>query len=114
MEVGGVQIRAGESVMVHFSAVAHDLRHYTEPEAYAPGRASASRTEAAHLTFGHGLHYCLGAPLARLEARVAFEELLRACPELTLAEPVEKLRWIPSRLFRGLAALPVRVERPNG
>ncbi|NUR30636.1 MAG: cytochrome P450 [Catenulispora sp.] len=113
IEIGGVRVRAGESVMVHFSAVARDPRHYTDPNAYAPGRAAA-RGEAAHLTFGHGLHYCLGAPLARLEARVAFEELLRACPELSLAEPVEKLRWTPSRLFRGLAALPVRVERSNG
>ncbi|GAA2049110.1 cytochrome P450 [Catenulispora yoronensis] len=106
VEVGGVRIGAGEPVMVHFSAVSRDPRHFDDADTYRPGRAAAS-----HLTFGHGLHYCLGAPLARLEARVAFEELLRACPELALAEPVEKLSWIPSRLFRGLTALPVRVTR---
>ncbi|GAA2008162.1 cytochrome P450 [Catenulispora subtropica] len=113
-ELGGVRVLAGEPVMVHFSVVSRDPRRYSDPDAYVPGRAAASRTEAGHLTFGHGLHYCLGAPLARLEARVAFEELLRACPGLALAEPVEKLRWQPSRLFRGLAALPVHVERPVG
>ncbi|NUP49884.1 MAG: cytochrome P450 [Catenulispora sp.] len=111
MDVGGVRLRAGDSVMVHFSAVSRDPRHYADPEAYLPDRAATSRSDASHLTFGHGLHYCLGAPLARLEARVAFEELLRACPRLSLAEPVEKLRWVPSRLFRGLETLPVRVGR---
>jgi cytochrome P450 len=111
IEVGGVRIRKGEPVMVHFSAVSRDPGRYTDPDTYLPNRGVASRSEAAHLTFGHGLHYCLGAPLARLEARVAFEELLRGCPELALAEPVEKLSWEPSRLFRGLTALPVRVER---
>jgi cytochrome P450 len=109
LDVGGVRLRPGDSVMVHFSLVSRDPRRYTDPESYLPGRAAASRTEAGHLTFGHGLHYCLGAPLARLEARVAFEELLTSFPELALAEPVEKLRWEPSRLFRGVKELPVRL-----
>lgn len=113
MEVGGARLRAGDSVMVHFSAVSRDPRRYTDPETYLPGRAAASRSEAGHLTFGHGLHYCLGAPLARLEARVAFEELLAGCPELKLAVPVEELRWEPSRLFRGVRELPVRMDKAS-
>ncbi|NUR57776.1 MAG: cytochrome P450 [Catenulispora sp.] len=108
MEVGGVRLRPGDSVMVHFSVVSRDSRHYPGPETFVPGRTAAS-----HLTFGHGLHYCLGAPLARLEVRIAFEELLSSCPELTLAVPVEKLRWEPSRLFRGLKELPVRVPETS-
>jgi cytochrome P450 len=108
VEVGGVRIGAGETVMVHFSAVSRDPRRYTDPTSFRPGRG-ADRSEPTHLTFGHGLHYCLGAPLARLEARVAFEELLRAYPDLESAEPAEGLRWEHSRLFRGLVSLPVRL-----
>jgi cytochrome P450 len=107
-ELGGVLIRAGETVMVHFGAVSRDPRRYPDPASFRPGRG-ADRSQPAHLTFGHGLHYCLGAPLARLEGQVAFEELLRAYPDLELAEPVEGLRWEHSRLFRGLVSLPVRL-----
>jgi cytochrome P450 len=114
MEIGGVTLRPGDSVLVHHSAVNRDPRHYTDPAAYQPGRGDAARAEAGHLSFGHGLHYCLGAPLARLEARIAFEELLRVYPDLELAELAENLRWSPSRLFRGLSELPVRLGPAGG
>jgi cytochrome P450 len=108
VELGGVLIRAGEPVVVHFSAVSRDERRYNDPAVYRPGRG-ADRSEPSHLTFGYGLHHCLGAPLARLEARIAFSELLKAYPHLELAAPAESLEWDHSRLFRGLAALPVRL-----
>ncbi|WP_194906298.1 cytochrome P450 family protein [Catenulispora rubra] len=111
VELGGVLIQAGEPVVVHFSAVSRDERRYSDPTVYRPGRG-ADRSEPSHLTFGYGLHHCLGAPLARLEGRVAFDELLRAYPEIELAAPVEELRWEHSRLFRGVSALPVRLGPP--
>lgn len=111
VELGGVLIQAGEPVVVHFSAVSRDERRYSDPTVYRPGRG-ADRSEPSHLTFGYGLHHCLGAPLARLEGRVAFDELLRAYPDLELAAPVEELRWEHSRLFRGVSALPVRLGPP--
>lgn len=111
MELGGVLIPAGDPVVVHFSAVSRDERRYRDPAVYRPGRG-ADRSEPSHLTFGYGLHHCLGAPLARLETRVAFDELLNAYPNLELAAPVEKLNWEHSRLFRGLTALPVRLGAP--
>lgn len=111
IELGGVVIPAGDPVVVHFSAVSRDERRYRDPTVYRPGRG-ADRSEPSHLTFGYGLHHCLGAPLARLEARVAFDELLNAYPNLELAAPVEKLHWEHSRLFRGLSTLPVRLGTP--
>jgi cytochrome P450 len=111
VELGGVLIRAGEPVVVHFSAVSRDERRYNDPAVYRPGRG-ADRSEPSHLTFGYGLHHCLGAPLARLEARIAFGELLSAYPNLELAAPAESLTWRHSRLFRGLSTLPVRLGDP--
>ena len=111
VELGGVLIHAGEPVVVHFSAVSRDERRYNDPAVYRPGRG-ADRSEPSHLTFGYGLHHCLGAPLARLEARIAFGELLGAYPNLELAAPAESLTWRHSRLFRGLSTLPVRLGDP--
>jgi cytochrome P450 len=110
VELGGVLIPAGDPVVVHFSAVSRDERRYRDAAVYRPGRG-ADRSEPSHLSFGYGLHHCLGAPLARLEARVAFGELLKAYPYLELAVPVEKLNWEHSRLFRGVSALPVRLGK---
>jgi cytochrome P450 len=62
-----------------------------------------------HLAFGHGIHFCLGAPLARMEGHVAFGSLLRRLPELRLAVPVEDLHWDhgDGLVLRGLSTLPV-------
>ena len=63
--------------------------------------------QQAHLAFGHGSHYCLGAPLARLEGQIAFTTLLRRLPNLALAVPPDKLVWRATPTVRGLQALPV-------
>jgi cytochrome P450 len=75
-----------------------------------PDRLDLSRDSAGHLAFGHGIHYCLGAPLARLEAEVAFGSLLSRFPALSLAVPVSELRWRPTSFVRGLETLPVRLD----
>lgn len=72
-----------------------------------PDRLDLTRPNNRHLSFGQGIHYCLGAPLARLEAQIAFDSLLGRLPGLRLAVPAESLRWRRSLVLRGLEALPV-------
>jgi cytochrome P450 len=67
------------------------------------------RDAGGHVAFGHGIHYCLGAPLARLEGEVAFGALFARFPGLSLAADPATLRWRPSSLIHGLEALPVRI-----
>jgi cytochrome P450 len=73
----------------------------------APDLFDAARAENPHLAFGHGIHYCLGAPLARVEGQIAIGTLLRRFPDLALAVAEDELSWRPSFRSRGLGALPV-------
>jgi cytochrome P450 len=66
-----------------------------------------ARKENPHVGFGHGVHHCLGAPLARMELQVALGSLLRRMPELRLAAPEPELRWKTGMLVRGLESFPV-------
>lgn len=106
LELGGVVVRAGELVVPGLLAAGRDPARFDDPGSFDPGRAR----EPQHLTFGHGVHHCLGAPLARLEARIALDRLLVRCPTLRLATPAEELTWRPSFLMHGLARLPVVVR----
>ena len=106
VEIGGTPIPAGEFVLVSLDAANHDRRRYAEPDAFDIGRDAAG-----HLAFGHGIHYCLGAPLARLEAEVAFTGLLDAYERIELAVPADRLEWRFSVVMRGLERLPVRLGR---
>ncbi|MEU9287508.1 cytochrome P450 [Streptomyces sp. NPDC048275] len=72
-----------------------------------PGEA---REANSHLAFGHGIHYCLGAPLARVEARIVFSTLLERYPRLRLAVPAEELTRIPGWLMNGVSTLPVHLH----
>jgi cytochrome P450 len=103
VEIGGQTIRQGESVIVILGAADRDSERFAAPDALD---LTAER-EARHLGFGRGSHFCLGAPLARLEAEIALETLFRRLPGLRLAAPREDLRWRPVPLFRSLVALPV-------
>jgi cytochrome P450 len=96
------EIQRGDSVSVVLAAANRDPAHFS-----APDRLDLTRTPNRHLGFGMGIHYCLGAPLARLEGRIAFATLLRRLPDLRLAAPVEALRWHTHPIMRGLHHLPV-------
>jgi cytochrome P450 len=99
--IAGTRIAAGELVLVGIGAADRDPDRFHRPE-----RLEIDR-DTGHLAFGHGIHFCLGAPLARLEGTVAIGALLRRFPDLRLDAPVESLRWRTSSLLRGLAELPV-------
>jgi cytochrome P450 len=105
-EIGGVPIPAGALVMSLPGAANRDPAHFAEPD-----RLDVTRHEPRHLAFGSGIHYCLGAPLARLEAQAAIGTLLRRFPALTLA--VERPVWRPSSTLRGLECLPVALGPPR-
>ena len=103
VELGGRTIRRGETVIVILGAADHDPERFEDPDTLD----LAARRESRHLAFGRGRHFCLGAPLARLEAEIALGSLLGRLPGLRLAVPPEELRWRPVPLFRSLVALPV-------
>jgi cytochrome P450 PksS len=73
-----------------------------------PNELQITREPNRHLSFGQGIHFCLGAPLARMEAQIAFTTLLERLPDLQLKDPPHSLRWRPSIFLRGLASLPVK------
>ncbi len=102
VELGGRTIRRGETVIVLLGAADHDPERFEAPDELA----LAAEREARHLGFGRGRHFCLGAPLARLEAEIALGTLLRL-PGLRLAVAEDELRRRPVPLFRSLVALPV-------
>lgn len=74
------------------------------------GDLDVTRTPNHHLTFGHGIHHCLGAPPARLQGRIALSTLLSRFPRLHCAVPLEELTWRPNFLFHGLTELPVVLD----
>jgi cytochrome P450 len=102
VELGGQTIRRGEGVIVILGSANRDSSRFTDPDTL-----DLARADVKHIAFGRGSHYCLGAPLARLEAEVALTTLLRRLPGLRLAAPVEELSWRPVPLFRSLVSLPV-------
>jgi cytochrome P450 len=102
LEIGGAAIRAGDSVLVSLLAADRDEDRFPEPD-----ELRLDRAQNPHLAFGHGIHYCLGAPLARLEAQIAFGKLLARFPGLRPAGPPADLTWRPGFLIRGLQELPV-------
>ncbi|AKZ56934.1 Cytochrome P450 107B1 [Streptomyces ambofaciens ATCC 23877] len=104
LELAGTRIAAGDSVLVSLAAASRDPGHFPDPDRFDIGRRTAG-----HLGFGHGLHHCLGAPAARLEAAVAVRLLLRRHPSLSLAADPATLTWRTGTLLRGLTELPVRL-----
>lgn len=101
--LGQQRIAAGDPVLVVLAAANRDPDRFTDPDAL-----DLTRRDSQHLGYGHGIHYCLGAPLARLEGRTALETLLRRLPDLQLAADPGDLRWRGGLIMRGLRDLPVR------
>ncbi|MFD7462608.1 MULTISPECIES: cytochrome P450 family protein [unclassified Streptomyces] len=101
LEIAGTRLEAGETVMIGLTAADRDGGRYPDPD-----RFDIRRDPRAHLAFGHGIHFCLGAPLARLEARTAIATLLDRAPGLALDGPPGA--WLPGMLIRGMRSLPVR------
>jgi cytochrome P450 len=102
VELGGQTIRRGDGVIVIVGSANRDGSRFPEAD-----KLDFDRKGAKHLAFGRGSHYCLGAPLARLEAEIALTTLLRRLPGLRLAMDPDELYWRPVPLFRSLAELRV-------
>jgi cytochrome P450 len=105
LEVAGVRIPEGDFVHVAIDAANRDPQRFAQPELFEPGAESSG-----HIAFGHGIHHCLGAPLARLEAEIAFTRLLDRFPGLRLAGPAAELERSPGFRIRGFSVLPVAVS----
>jgi cytochrome P450 len=101
--VGDTEIPAGQLVHVSLLAANRDGDRFDDPD-----KLDITR-QPGHLAFGHGIHHCLGAPLARLEGQIAIGLLLDRFPDLSLAVDADELRWRESTLMHGLHALPVKV-----
>lgn len=96
------RIRCGELVVAVLASANRDEAQFSRPD-----ELDLRREPNRHLAFGHGIHFCLGAPLARMEAQIALNLLLERLPKLRLSVPAEKLRWRATPVVRGLAALPL-------
>ncbi len=108
VEIGGVTIPRGATVLIATAIADRDPSRFPDPD-----QLDVARAENPHLAFGHGVHYCLGAPLARLEGEIAIGTVLRRLPSLALAVPYEDLRWQAASL-RGPKTLPVVVSVGDG
>ncbi|MER8029877.1 cytochrome P450 [Streptomyces bauhiniae] len=100
--LGGTDIPVGAPVLIALGAANRDPERFP-----APDSLELDRNAAAHLGFGHGIHRCVGAPLAKAEAEIALRALLTRYPEIRLAVPPARLKWRHTRLMRGLTSLPV-------
>jgi cytochrome P450 len=100
----GVHLTAGERVFVMINAANRDPRAFEDPD-----RVDITRSPNNHLTFNYGPHFCMGAPLARLEGQVAIGEVLRRLPRITLA--AEGYDYMDTMIMRGVRSMPVRIGR---
>ena len=100
----GVTIPAGEVVVLSLGSANRDGAKFEDPD-----RLDVTRHPIGSLAFGHGIHFCIGAPLAKLEVEIGLARLLTRFPDLKLAAEPEQLRWKDSNLMKGLVTLPVTV-----
>jgi len=100
VEIGGRRLPAGSMVVTAIGAANRDPAQFADPD-----RLDVTRRDVRHISFGYGIHFCLGAPLARVEGQIALGTLLRRAPQLALAEPTPE--WRESSVLRGLKRLRV-------
>jgi cytochrome P450 len=107
VEIAGTKLPRNAKIIMLFGAANHDESKFANPEAYCPTRGVRN----GHLTFSAERHFCLGAPLARLEMKIALEELAKRMPSLRLA-PGAKIEYVPAVATRVIQSLPVEWDRP--
>lgn len=100
LDIAGTVLKEGDRVYALANAANRDPRQFPDPD-----RLDVTRRPNRHLAFGHGIHFCLGAALARIEAQIAFGEMTRRFPDMELA--TESFEWHDSLILRGLKKLPV-------
>lgn len=104
IEVGGKLIQKGDMVFVSLSSANRDPQQFADPDTF-----DITREANTHLAFGKGIHFCLGAPLARLEGEVAIQTLLHRMPDLRLKESTDLLEWRPGMIIRGVEEIPLLI-----
>ncbi|RNF39432.1 cytochrome P450 family protein [Planococcus salinus] len=104
MEFHGKSIHRGELVTVSLNAANHDPEIFPNPELF-----DINREKSPHLAFGKGIHFCLGAPLARLEGEIALTSLLNRFPNMKLRVDEQELEWRPGMIVRGVKEIPLSV-----
>jgi cytochrome P450 len=102
IDIDGVTIPQGDQVVVVLASANRDDTRFA-----CAGQLDITRVENRHLAFGKGIHFCLGAPLARIEGQIALSTLLRRMPTVCPAVPLDQLQWRPSRILRGIQSFPV-------
>jgi cytochrome P450 PksS len=107
--IAGVAIPRGALTFAVIASANRDDRQFDRPD-----DLDLAREPNRHLSFGQGFHYCLGAPLARLEGQIALATLARRLPDLRLAVPRSSLRWRPGLVLRGMLSLPVAFASRRG
>ena len=100
IEIGGKPIRKNQQALILLGSANHDPARFANPD-----QLDIARQDNPHLTFSHGIHHCLGAPLARLEAELAINSLLGRMPQLRLA--TDAVEWREMVTLRGLRELPI-------
>jgi cytochrome P450 len=108
-ELRGVAVRRGSMVIPLWAAAGHDPAVFEQPGRFDPDRANVRQ----HMGFGHGPHFCAGAELARLEARIAFETLLSRLADIELDEQASDLGHLPSFAARGYRRVALRFRRKD-
>jgi len=109
VEIAGVVIPAGTLVIANTAAANRDPRVFTDPD-----RFDITRHPNDHLSFGHGIHFCIGAPVARLEGQVVLTTMAQLFPDMTPARDLDALRIAPNMSLRGYKELPVNLGRKAG
>jgi len=102
-KIAGSTIPAGSGVMILYGSANRDERQFPNPDVF-----DVTRNPQEHLAFGFGIHYCIGAPLARLEARIAMDAFLRRFPKVSLRD--QRREWIDSFVVRGPKSLPLELH----
>jgi cytochrome P450 len=105
VEIRGQKIPAGDMVLASLLAANRDPEVFENPDTF-----DIRRTPNKHMAFGYGIHYCLGAPLARMEGAIAFNNLIQRFPKLSLAVDPQALEWNETLLIRSMTKMPVRLK----